>query len=295
MPRRQPAPGGSAFAVERMFCVRTPMQEQPVVLPAVLVGGHWAVPLGAYEPWLGFALDGRARASSAGHVVAFVNAACSALAEALGDGDAGDTTPPPAPNAAKGRAALDLESDSDEEALEAVGREPRRSGGGARAPPDWRTVEVQGLELRLHRGKGRRLLIPVEGEDLAKLLSHLRQKADEEEPLATPCKKRRMRDYGESPTDAGRVRWNEALACFLVRYRDAKGSIRQVSKGFGLPTVNACGDPLSEAEREIVRAGLLGHARRRWNELDQTDAARYPEEQCATSGSCVGARAPTVG
>lgn len=271
----------SPFVVERTFCVRGPSSEAPVPIPAILVDGRWAVPLGAFDNWLNIAIVGHWRAAHDA-IAAWLTMASQALG---GSPESSaelrpETTPPPQSDAVvKGRSALGLDADSDEEVLEASAGDGTgaSAGGGARALPEWRTVAVDGQEYLLRRGRGRRIMIPLEGEDLPRLLSVLHGMVDLGPDLpVTPFRKRPSgSDLASDPMDAGRIRWNDRLASWLVRFQDEKGNRRQVTKGLAPPTTGLSGDDLPDSEAAELRQAFLVRARRRWNELDRSKAPRY--------------------
>lgn len=276
------------FSVEQCWCVRSPASDTPVPLPTALVEGRLAVPLGAFEPWLNKALEGRTRVRSVDRVVGFLAKAYEAMGAIAEAGTSPSSEPDPAVAEPKGRAALGLDSDSDEELLgQSAPPSKRPPCVGAKAPIDWRTVVVEDVELTLRRRKGRGLLVALDGEGLPKMLEHLVSGGDEE-PMPPPVRRRRRTaEYGEVELDKGRVRWNERESAWMVRYTTADGRSRQQTKGFHLPSMDPSGAPLSEPTLAHHRRRLLTKARAAWNALDHSGAERYADDHC-------GRRRPTT-
>ena len=112
-----------AVRLEMLPCLVGGDIETPIVLPVVEEAGVRCIALNAYEPWMSKFLEGKSRGSRTGHVVKFVGGLVNAIKECnpfteddSQTSSALETESPAAARAApaKGRAALGLDEDSDE-------------------------------------------------------------------------------------------------------------------------------------------------------------------------------------
>ena len=192
---------------------------------------------------------------------------------------------------AKGRAAMHLDSDSDEEVLAETPvdqKRQRRGAVGSHLRSELQTVSFRGMQITAKtRDKGRGILVPLEGDSLKDILLHLRQqvstgsvpKADE-----TKAKARAMAVGCRDDADGGRVRWVFSETAYHVLYRDDEGKHHRTSKDLKVPRFDMSGGALTGDAFQKARERMLSKARALWNELDKSGAPRYeitPTTECS--------------
>lgn len=294
-----------AIQVASCPCVTGGKSGRPECLPVETVDARECVALNAFEPWLNRVLAGHARDPSgqvAGVVAAFIAEVYLQLgANTPGKASDGDQrggesclsaggesclAGPPAPEAARGRAAMGLDEDSDQEQLAAQGEESHRGASRLRGGPPaaWATVSVRGKELTVRkRPRGRGILVPLEGPDLPVVLGFLLEDMRGHAPAPQRADKRRRADRGAVellPADKGKVVWLTAAKAWQVVYTKDDGSISRMTKHLAVPVNDRAGRPLDLAAVEEARRVLLFTARRRWNELDRSERQRYDSDLC---------------
>ena len=87
----------------------------------------------------------------------------------------------------RGRAAMGLDSDSDEDALVETPMDTDKNASARRRKDatlraELKTISFRGLELTVKaRDKGRGLAVPLEGDTLSAILKHMREQVDTRE------------------------------------------------------------------------------------------------------------------
>lgn len=289
-----------AIQVASLPCVVGGKSGRPECLPVETVDARQCVALNAFEPWLNRVLAGHARDSSgqcADVVARFVAEVYVGLGgNTSGKGADGDTrggesclASPPLEEPARGRAALGLDSDSDQEQLVALGEDPspRASRPRAGPPAAWSTVSIRGKEVTVRkRPRGRGILLPLDGPDLPAvlgfLLEDMRQCVPEKQ---RPEKRRRANRQAVDllPEDKGKVVWLTAQASWQIVFTKQDGCTSRMTRHLAVPEHDAAGRDLDPTAREDARRILLLTARRRWNELDCSDRPRYSSDLCEAS------------
>ena len=289
----EPAP----LQVASCPCIVGGKSGRPECLPVESVDARVCVALNAFEPWLNRVLSGHARDSS-GHCADVVARFIAEVYAQLGadspgkcpEGDRGGgescLAGPRVEGAPRGRSALGLDSDSDQEQLVAQGEDSCHGAARPRgaAPAAWATVFLRGKELTLRkRPRGRGILLPLDGPDLPMVLAWLVEdlgKCAPEEPR--PAKRRRAdRDAVDLlPEDKGKVVWLTAQSSWQVVYTRDDGSTSRMTKHLAVPENDPAGRRLDPVVRADFRRTLLLTARRRWNELDRSERARFSSDLC---------------
>ena len=207
----------------------------------------------------------------------------AAQAPPEGDSDGAEGDDPA--DAPRGRAAMGLDSDSDEEELAAVPaqKQSRRAANRRKKmlQTELRCVSYAGMELLvkpLRKCKG--LAVPLEDETLIRILKHLRkqmQKGEVPKPDAAKQERRKEAESNREDEDAGRIRWLFQDHCYQVLYHDEAGVKHKVAKPFKVSRSDAFGRLLEAEVFKEARLSALKKARAFWNENDKSDMARYEE------------------
>ena len=260
----------------------------PVLIPTIMDGHVRCVPVTVRAGWLTQLVEQKRRTrDSKAVVLEFCDQVETAL-KALAPADAPSNTSPAGDDSQdsgplKGRAALGLDEDSDEEVL------ARADTGSTASKPkklkaavqDFVSVKVNGFVVTVKRKyRGRGLLMPLDGPKIVGLVRHLQRRADGDERRDPPKKalKRQHSDTAAALTtdeDHGRLKWLFGTHQWQVLYTDESGRQRSCTKGLVVPRADIDGHALSESAFRRQRARLLQRARIRWNELDKTTAERY--------------------
>ena len=273
--------------IENHPCVIWGSKRNLVPIPLIQECGATCVAINSADGWLNKVVADRCRGDSCLIVKEFVDDLIRTLEgvrEAPDENtersvcpDVGALTDTPA----KGRAAMHLDSDSDEEVLAetSVDDKPRRKKLACHLRPELQTVSFRGLQITAKtRDKGRGIAVPLEGDSLSDILLHLRQqvstgtvpKHDEEK-----AKARAMAAECRDDVDAGRVRWVFGECSYHVTYTAAGGTHHRTNKGLKVPRFDETGEALTGSAFQKARERVLIKARALWNELDKSDAQRY--------------------
>ena len=200
----------------------------------------------------------------------------------------------------KGREALGIDDDSDEESLakaleikdgESKGNNEAKRKNTARQRRSFQTITIDGLALTVSRRKRYRgIVMPVDGPSLPSLLTYLKAKlqSSSEDTAGAPAAKRcRGESCGQADDgvaeaaplhddeDKGRVWWSFARHCWRLKYIDQEGKLRTTEKGFVVSRCDVFGQPLGCHAYASAREKMLAKARAAWNELDHSKTARY--------------------
>ena len=237
MPKRKPPIDADAMRIEKHPCVIWGSKRNIVPIPLIQECGVTCVAINSFDHWLNKVVADRCRGDSCLIVKEFVDDLIRTL-EGVREApventersvcpDEGASTDAPA----KGRAAMGLDSDSDEEVLAEtpVDDKTSRKKPVCSLRSELQTVSFRGLELTAKtRDKGRGIAVPVEGDSLKNILLYLQQKVsagpvpkqDEEK-----AKARAMAAECRDDVDAGRVRWVFGECSHHVTYTAAGGNI----------------------------------------------------------------------
>ena len=268
----------------------------PVLIPTVMDGLVRCVPITVRAGWLTQLVEQRRRRTrdTAAVVLEFcelVEAALKSLAPADASGgsaqegqDSQDSGP------LKGRAALGLDEDSDEDVLARAdtGSTSIKVKKVKPAVQDFVTIKVGGFAVTVKRQyRGRGLLMPLDGTKIIELVRHLRRMADGDERRDLPKKLKRQRSETHNALttdeDQGRLKWLFGTHQWQVHYKDEAGRHRSCTKGLVVPRADLDGRTLSESVFRKHRSRLLQKARMRWNELDKSGADRYAAPMAGVS------------
>ena len=273
--------------IERHPCVVLGPRKQIVPIPLIQECGATCVAINSTDGWLNKVVADRCRGDSCLIVKEFVDDLIRALGREHEVAEEGtERSVPPdvevvADTPAKGRAAMHLDSDSEEEVLaEApVDDKPRRKKPASNLRSELQTVAFRGMELTAKtRDRGRGIAVPLEGTSLSDILLHLRHqvsigsvpKHDE-----AKAKARAMAAECRDDADGGRVRWSFGECSYRVFYTDAEGQHHKTNKGLKVPRFDETGGALTGDAYKKARERMLTKARALWNELDKSDAQRY--------------------
>ena len=267
---------------------KIPGQTAPVLLPTVIDCGVTCICVNGSAGWLSQLLSrGKQDADCVGVVQAF----CEEVYTALRVQGRGSSDLVPVAGAAgqgvpgKGRSALGLDDDSDEETLAAADGSHVSPTKRPRLTPqpsnDWRTVAINGLEITAkRRARGHGLLVPLVGDRLLAMVQHLNERLLSQD--TTSPKKRLQRKESDPSTNArgdldmGRVKWLFGTHQWQILWVDTDGKHHSCTKGLMVPRFAFDGSPLGGERYRSIREELLTVARKRWNDLDQSDKPRYP-------------------
>ena len=138
------------------------------------------------------------------------------------------------------------------------------------------TLEIRGFVLTFTVLSGPKILVPLENSAIQKIVDDLLPRKGE-------AKASSQVDDGVkgnlTEEDSGRIQWRcpsrGAPGFWTIRYLDANGERLSTCAGLRVPLLSLAGERLTS--EEYVRAALqvLRRARREWDRLDQSDAARY--------------------
>ena len=287
MPKRRPPSDVDTMRIAQHPCVILGPKKQPIPIPLIQECGATCVPINSADGWLNKVVADRCRGDSCLIVKEFVDDLIRTLGrerEALDENTERSVRPDVgvlADTPAKGRAAMHLDSDSDEGVLAEtpVDDKPCRKKPAYHLRSELQTVSFRGLEITAKtRDKGRGIAVPLEGASLSDIILHLRQqvstgsvpKYDE-----TKAKARAMAVQYRDDADGGRVRWVFGECSYHVMYTDDEGQHRRTNKGLKVPRFDEAGDALSGGAFQKARGRMLIKARALWNELDKSDAQRY--------------------
>lgn len=172
--------------------------------------------------------------------------------------------------ASAGRAALGL-SDSDGEkdaADDAAGKvEPRRPErlSKTRKRAAFLNINIQGHQLRVANDL-QRTHIEATAEAVQVVIDLFKEANNVH--VAKPEKPK-------AAEEAGKVFYQFRNNCFCVVYHDAEGKRCQTRKNLTVPSKSPTGEPLGKAEYETAVAQTRDAAKRLWDTLDKSDAARF--------------------
>ena len=293
------------FAVSKKWCVSGGSCKQPVALPVKVVDTKECVLVSAYDgaAWLPSILSGQCRgvavdvvrevqevimaqlhgsaAEAADSVATPPYQLCRSSSDVLaaaGDEEAARAAPDAAraaPNSGrKGRDALGLDEDTDEEDLFHTPTK-MKSRAAAKVALSWTTVVLDDVPIMVRKiEKGRGFLIPVE-DDLEQLLLHLEKKVKEGGSAQRSRRELRPGTPERTCADKAKIRWSFGTDSWEICYTDEEGKKHRKVAGFNVPRSDVDGKMLSADEYKQMRLRVLQRARRQWNSLDKSSDARF--------------------
>jgi hypothetical protein len=122
--------------------------------------------------------------------------------------------------------------------------------------------------------------VPLVGDRLLAMVQHLNERLISQE--TTSPKKRPQRKESDPSANARgdldmrRVKWLFATHQWQILWVDKDGKRHSCAKGLMVPRFAFDGSPLGGERYRCIREDLLTVARKRWNDLDQSDKPRYP-------------------
>ena len=297
MPKRKHG-DDSPYVVETLPCLRGGGIIDVIPLPVEEVCGVSCIPLNAYAPWMNMALEGKARGEHQALVVSLVDGLINEIKDGSKPGEDNGSDPTEDTDAVvaaaaaeealqsntkpakKGRAALGLESDSDEEALaEATPVGQKKQPKSAKKLPanTFHSLNFRGTELVLmRRPRGRGLLLKM--DYLSAFLTHVKKEIElHRVAAAAPVMKKPRNTEPElrGDIDKGRLKWVFATHSWMVCYENAEGKTARRVKGLVVPRKGFDGNLLAAGEFANVRRQIMIQARQLWNDLDQSGDDRY--------------------
>ena len=278
-----------AIKVEKVLCVLLSPKSQPLPISYITECGVTCVPINSADPWLNKVLGDRCRGDAQLVVKQFVAEVFELLASQTKERSFVDDTKERslvseggAPiEALIGRAAMGLDSDSDEEELALVPAEVVKPKRGRKLDKDkeFRTISIRGMDLTVKlRDKCKGIAVPLEGDTLLMILRHLREQVYAGEvPEPDPVKSARRHEVKgcKEDEDTGRVRWMYAECSYQIMFEDAVGKSHRVTTGLKVSRTDNVGALREPAAFQEARLRMLHKARALWNEEDKTDAVRY--------------------
>ena len=157
----------------------------------------------------------------------------------------------------------------------------RRKRNKVRETRGWATVSVRGMNIECYSGRGRQLLVPVDGASLDLIVQHLLHRAGEmlQSPRSVDAT-----TFGRllTQSDYGRIAWrtqasSQSLGFWQITYRNQQGRLARARSGMSVPKASLAGTPLCLKGRVDAANMVLQRARVEWNRLDCSEAARFPE------------------
>ena len=224
MPKRGQAPALDDMKVEKVDCLIMGPKAPAVPLPTIKECGVTCVPINGSDHWLTQIVSGRCRGDASLVVKEFIDEVLSVLgAAAAGGGETGGQPLVAAEGAGessaepRGRAAMGLDDDSDEEELALVPSGPPRKAS-KNTIKELRTISCRGMELTVKaRDKIRGIAVPLEGPTLLVILKHLRERVSAGEVPEPDLAKSALRKEAMSnreDEDAGRLRWKSGESAY---------------------------------------------------------------------------------
>ena len=276
--------------VQLQKCIKGGKRKHWMVLNTVDFMDRECVSIKSTQAWLHMMLAGTFHKSTFHHAITnFVNECRDAL-QKLGAGPAplaaASSQAHPAPlqdcgdsheNAKVGRAAIIQRDDSDDEDLVQPIVQRKRH----QLPRGWATVSVRGMDIVCTTGRGRQLLVPVDGASLDLIVQHLLHRAGEmlQSPRSVDAT-----TFGRllTQSDYGRIAWrtqasSQSLGFWQITYRNQQGRLARARSGMSVPKASLAGTPLCLKGRVDAANMVLQRARVEWNRLDCSEAARFPE------------------
>jgi hypothetical protein len=278
MPRRA-VKCGKVFAVKEQPCLYDGVTKVPVSLPVVVIHGESCVAFNQSAPWIGLALEGKTRMEHTALISDFLDASIRTLPPLIAtDGD----SPGADDMDTKGRSALGLDDDTDEEDLHdgaaGAGGKKRR----LRLPTEFIETVVDGVTFRARRRqKGPGMLVSVQGPGLTDILQYMYVKlqagdaSDIKHKRVVDAERKRARAALDD-VDKGRINWSfRAMPGWAIHYVEKDGQAKSITKGYTVPRADFDGRLFAAAEYAIRRQAVLLRARACWDSVDCSDMKRY--------------------
>ena len=280
----------SQVEVQMHRCIKGCRRKHWLVLSTQVFMERECVGIKSTQTWLHMLLAGTLHKSNFHSAITnFVNECRDALHK-LGAGpaplEAASSQAPPVPlqdceaprgKAKVGRAAIISGDDSDEEELV----QPIVQRFRAKPARGWATVSVRGMDIECSCGKGRQLLVPVDGASLELIVQDLFHRAGE---ALQPQRGDAAARFGESLTkfEHGKIAWrsqasSQSVGFWQITYRNQNGRVARARSGMSVPKVSLAGTPLSTKEQLHAANMVLQKARTEWNRLDCSGASRLHE------------------
>ena len=270
--------------VASVKCIRGGRRKRWMVLETITHMGHECVCVSGRHPWLHMLLAGQVHRSPFHAAINNFVRDCRAAARRQWRGNSSEALSEPAGTPAssqggpKGRAAIfGSDSDSDHARMESPAKR-RRVGGKPVARTGLRSVLIRGITVRCFCGPGPRLLVPVDTDDLDRIVQHLVTRAGEQADSDS--------SFGHllSESDAGLILWKAPAASsqgapvtagsWQIIYQNDKGQTKRTREGLQVPAIDLAGEALSAEAVRDVASKVLVKARRLWNQSDYSERPR---------------------
>ena len=275
----------SQVEVQLQKCIRGCKRKQWMVLDTHVFMERECVSIKSTQKWLHMLLAGTLHKSTFHHAISNFANECHDELQKLGAVAAASSQAPVAAASSQkakvGRAAIIQRDESDEEDL--VQHIVRRKSKN-RDTRGWATVSVRGMDIECYSGRGRQLLVPVDGKSLDLIVQHLFHRAGEE---SHHRRKEKTTTFGEllTKSDQGKIAWrkhaqasSQCVGFWQIMYRSDRGSLVRGRSGLSVPSVSLAGTPLSTQEQLDAANMVLQKARAEWNRRDCSKAERLPEK-----------------
>ena len=272
--------------VQSVKCIRGGKRKQWLVLETQVAMGRECVGIKSTQKWLHVLLAGRLHQSTFHSAIGnFVEDCIEALRGRDGVPAASSQAPPiqadPSRAAAAqsqkgkaGRAAI-IQRDSSDEDDDVKPKKIARTKRSCRKTVGWTTVSVRGMIIECFRGRGRQLLVPIDGGHLDMIVQHLLPRAGEPPRLPRLNCATLLNDQ-----DVGYIGWratkasSQLLGFWQIKYINKQGACVRSRSELHVPRASLCGRPLTVQEQTEAANMVLRRARVEWNRLDCSGAER---------------------
>ena len=285
--------------VQLQKCIRGGRRKQWMVLDTRVFMERECVSIKSTQPWLHMMLAGTLYRSTFHNAISNFANECHDELQKLGAAAAdssqasvaaASSQASPAPvqdckasreTAKVGRDAIIARDDSSEEDLVQPIVRRRSKNHEARG---WATVSVRGMNIECYAGRGRQLLVPIDGNSIDLTVEHLSHRGGE--ALHQQCDEKTAA-FGDllKDADVGKIAWrqnrqasSQSVGFWQIMYRNQRGLVVRGRNGLTVPRGSLAGTPWSPEEQRDAARMVLTKARAQWDLLDCSTADRFAEE-----------------
>ena len=281
--------------VRSIKCVRGGMRKLWYVLETQSYLGRECIGIKRTAKWLHCLLNGQVHKSKFHNAISNLVSDCFEALHQQTDGPSASSqdslsasledqpADASASSQAAGRAAIfgNRTPDSDDDEPKAIAKKARRASTTRSGSKGWATISVRNMSITCYCGKGRQLLVPLDTGDMNRIIEHLLPRVGEAKQAS------RAVDFGTmmlEESDRKLICWRRFPAgrngygCWVVNYKDKDGNTAHFQTGLVVPRRNLAGDVMMPQEQKEAASMVLLKAKRAWNDLDQSDHARFQDE-----------------
>ena len=294
---------GTTVEIQPVTCIRGGHRKDWLVLPLKLVNGRQCAGFCPREAWLHQLLNG---GCGHGRVNRHVGAVANFFQECViqfqqsmerpsegckpghAAGSEGAAGCEPSLAGQKGKYAV-MSASEDEQTEEEVVSHSRpkkrtRCARRQRRTPrgEFITAKIRGMEFCYTIVAGPRVLIPIDGPWIENMIQDLLSRGDETRKQDSKAVRQ---DRGPKSLlleeDKGRISWRARSlttdAAWLISYTTDRLVTRRTRAGLSVPSAALSGEPITDSAFMEKAKQVLLKARREWNRVDHSGAARYSE------------------